>query len=350
MRSYRTFFPSTRVAVLGSLRSSAPRRVAEMDDEIGVVGNDGVVERQRADAAPATKRPLLRERRPARLPFVGHLDVERQRAFRGRVAPIEDLRHDLVAEIELRARNARLMLGDQQAHELGRARRSSFRLAELGDRVQLTDARFAVDIAERQAHFQQKRRARGTSRRRRVGSVAQFDIVDVLRVTAADVLLSDEVGRSKRRGVLRIRCWKELAHHGQRATNAAPRLRAARRVPPNRERRAPLAEVTRVVRRLGDPPLSDETQSVRMHQTVPALAIGTPAQVRARIQRALTGLSEEVRLADRDQAAEHAIERDLVGGQRRFAVPAPHPLIRVREKRVDDFAKRGARVRTVLFG
>ena len=87
-----------------------------------------------------------------------------------------------------------------------------------------------------------------------------------------------------------------------------------------------------------------------MHQAVPALAIGTPAQVRARIQRALAGPSEEVRLADRDQATEHAVERDLVDGKRRFAFPAPHPLIRVREKRVDDFAKRGAGVRTVLIG
>ena len=70
-------------------------------------------------AAPTVKRPSLRERRPGRLSLVGHLDVERQRALRGRIAPVEDLRHDLVAEVEVIAGNARLMRGDEQPHELG---------------------------------------------------------------------------------------------------------------------------------------------------------------------------------------------------------------------------------------
>ena len=74
--STRTFFPSTRVAVLRSFRSSRHVESAEVDDEIGVVGNDGVVERQRADPTPIAKRPLLRERWPARLAVVGHFDVE----------------------------------------------------------------------------------------------------------------------------------------------------------------------------------------------------------------------------------------------------------------------------------
>ena len=45
---------------------------------------------------------------PLDLPVVGDLDVEGQRPLRERVAAVEDLRHDLVAEIEVGAFNLRL--------------------------------------------------------------------------------------------------------------------------------------------------------------------------------------------------------------------------------------------------
>jgi hypothetical protein len=37
------------------------------------------------------------------LPFIGYLDVERERTFRPDVVAIVDLRHDLVAEVQPRA-------------------------------------------------------------------------------------------------------------------------------------------------------------------------------------------------------------------------------------------------------
>ena len=45
---------------------------------------------------------------PLDSPVVGDLDVEGQRPFRTRVAVVEDLRHDFVAEIEVGAFNLRL--------------------------------------------------------------------------------------------------------------------------------------------------------------------------------------------------------------------------------------------------
>ena len=63
----------------------APRRLAEMNHEVAVVRDDGVVEGQRANATPVAKGPALFELRPARLPVVGELDVEGQSALRRRV-------------------------------------------------------------------------------------------------------------------------------------------------------------------------------------------------------------------------------------------------------------------------
>ena len=112
-----------------------------MKHEIAVVGDDGVVERQRADATPVTERPPLLRYRPRRLAVVGDLDVERQRAFGRRIAAIEDLRHDLVPEVEALSLDSRLVGRDEQSHELRRVRDLACGLAELGDLIQLPDRR-----------------------------------------------------------------------------------------------------------------------------------------------------------------------------------------------------------------
>src|SRR5215475_7562403 len=77
---------------------------------------------------------------------ISHLDVESEGAFRLTVASVVDLRHDLVAEIQRLAIDPRLLRRDHQAHERRRFRGFGSWFAELSDLVQLTDARFLVDI------------------------------------------------------------------------------------------------------------------------------------------------------------------------------------------------------------
>ena len=78
----------------------SPRRMMEVDDEITVVRNDRPVEGDGSDATPIVEGAPLAERWALRLPVIGNLDVERERAFRSNVAVVVDLRHDLVAEVE----------------------------------------------------------------------------------------------------------------------------------------------------------------------------------------------------------------------------------------------------------
>ena len=116
--------------------------------EVAVVGDDSVVEHERADTAPVAERAPLFERRAGRFPFVGELDVEGELSLRRGIAAVEYLRHDLVAEVEAVAGDSRLIRRvDQQAHELRRARRLAGRLSQLRDRVQLADRRLLVDLA-----------------------------------------------------------------------------------------------------------------------------------------------------------------------------------------------------------
>jgi hypothetical protein len=82
-----------------------------------------VVEHERADRPPVLKRAPFPRRRSALLAFVRHPDVERQRALRERIAAIEDLRHDLVAEIEIGALDPWLIARDAKPQELRGPRR-----------------------------------------------------------------------------------------------------------------------------------------------------------------------------------------------------------------------------------
>src|SRR5262245_18376493 len=76
-----------------------PRRMMEMDDEIAVVRNDGPVESDRSDAAPVAEGAPLAEERAVRLPIIGDLVVEGERALRPGVSAVVYLRHDLVGPV-----------------------------------------------------------------------------------------------------------------------------------------------------------------------------------------------------------------------------------------------------------
>src|SRR6516165_12563217 len=69
-----------------------PRRMMEMDDEIAVVRNDRPVEGDGSDAAPIPEGAPLAEERAVRLPIIGDLDVEGERALRPGVAAVVNLR------------------------------------------------------------------------------------------------------------------------------------------------------------------------------------------------------------------------------------------------------------------
>src|SRR5262245_29972113 len=140
----------------------------------------------------------LAECRATRLPVIGNVDIERERAFRPDVAAVVDLRHDLVAEIQSRARDSGLGRRHRETHEGRRARGLAWRLSELRNLVELANARLLVDPVEHKADDHQQRHAQAAPQRRRVRSVEQFDVVDVVGVVAADILLSHETGGAQR--------------------------------------------------------------------------------------------------------------------------------------------------------
>src|SRR5215470_5240043 len=162
-----------------------PRRMMEMDDEIPIVRNDGLIEADGSDAAPIPEGAALAEERAVRLPVIGDLDVEGERALWQSVAAVVDLRHDLVAEIQFRAFDSVLAWRHRETHEGRRAHGLALRLSELRNLVELANARLLVDQAEHDPDDHQERHAQAPPQRRRVRSVEQFDVVDVVVVVAA---------------------------------------------------------------------------------------------------------------------------------------------------------------------
>src|SRR5215467_4677502 len=231
-----------------------PRRMMEMDDEIAVVRNDRAVEGDSSDAAPIAEDAALAEERAVCLPIIGDLDVEGERALRLGVAAVVDLRHDLVAEIQSRALDSGLAWGHRKTHEGRRARGLALRLSELRNLVELANARLLVDHDEHNPDDHQERHAQAAPHRRRVRSVEQFDVVDVVVMVAADVLLSHETGGAQGRDVIGVDGRVELAHQRQRPEMAAPRLAAAGRIAPHDQGAAAVAEIAGVAAVFGDLP------------------------------------------------------------------------------------------------
>src|SRR6516225_4134345 len=217
------------------------------------------------------------------------MDDERERALRPGVAAVVDLRHDLVAEIQSRAFDSGVAWRHSETHEGRRARRLSLRLSELRNLVELANARLLVDYAEHDPDDHQERHAQAPPQRRRVRSVEQFDVVDVVGVVAADILLGHETGGTQRRDVFRLRGREQLADHGQRAEMAAPRLAAAGRIAPHDQGPAAVAEIAGIAGVLRDLPQAGQANAVRMHQAAEASSIRATTQVGGGINRARGG-------------------------------------------------------------
>src|SRR5215472_1341249 len=113
---------------------------------------------------------------------------------------------------------------------------------QLRDLIELADRRFLVDAAEDQARHEQRAEAGAPPKRRGVGRVLEFGVIEVVGRVAADVLLRGEARRAQRLGVIGIDSGKELADERQRADVATPGLRAARRIPAHEQARLPPAK------------------------------------------------------------------------------------------------------------
>src|ERR1041384_6880546 len=92
--------------------------------------------------------------------------------------------------------------------------------------------------------------------------------------------------------MVRVGRRKEFPYHGQRTRPASTRVRAARRIAADRQCRAPLLEVSRVLGVGSDLPPSDETNPIGMNNPTEALAVRPPAQVGAGIHRARRGVAK----------------------------------------------------------
>src|SRR5262245_38818297 len=327
-----------------------PRRMMEMDDEIAVVRNDRAVEGDPSDAAPIPEGAPLAEERAVRLPVIRDLDVEGERALRPGVAAVVDLRHDLVAEIQSRALDSGLAWRHRETHEGRRARRVSLRLSELRNLVELANVRLFVDHAEHHPDDHQERHAQAPPQRRRVRSVEQFDVVDVVGVVAADILLGHETGGAQRRDVFRLRGREQLAHHRQRAEMAAPRLAATGRIAPHDQRPAAVAEIAGIAGVLRDLPQAGQANAVRMHQAAEAFSIRAPTQVGGGIDRARGGLAKGVGRTARQDAEEQAAQRDRVDRQRRLPGRPPCSLIGIGEQRFAHVGETRTGVGAVFIG
>src|SRR6266487_1876494 len=275
----------------------APRWMTEMDDEIAIIRNNRLVEGDDSDAAPIPEGAPLAEWRAVRLPVIGNVDVESERALRSDVAPVVDLRHDLVAEIQSRALDSGLTRRHRETHEGRCARGLSLRLSELCNLVELAYGRLLVDHSEHDPEDRQNRHTQAAPQRRRVRSVEQFDVVDVVVVVAADILLSDETGGAQRLDVIWVGRREQLAHQRQRPDMAAPRLAAAGRIAPHDQGPASVAEIAGIAGVFRNLPQAGQANAVRMHQAAEAFSIRAPTQVGGRINGTLGGLAKHVRSA-----------------------------------------------------
>src|SRR5260370_34654191 len=94
----------------------APGWMVEGQEEVGIGGRDGVVERERADAPPALEVTRLVQTQAVRLASIGYLDVKGDEPF-SLLGAVMNVAHDLVAKIEVVAVDARLVFGHEEAQE-----------------------------------------------------------------------------------------------------------------------------------------------------------------------------------------------------------------------------------------
>jgi hypothetical protein len=133
----------------------APSRVMEVKDEVSVVGSSGIVKCQRSNVPPTLERPPLAESRAVGVAIVGDFNIQRDLAFGHPTARVENLSHDLIAEIQAFTRNPWLIGRHEQAQKRRRSGRFAAGLPELRYFVELSKRWFPIDVIKDGARDEQ---------------------------------------------------------------------------------------------------------------------------------------------------------------------------------------------------
>ena len=168
-------------------------------------------------------------------------------------------------------------------------------LPKFGDLIQLPCRRLLVGLAKKKPFDSENRRTEPATPNAGVGRVAQFRIIDVASVVAAEVLLRNEAGGVKRLAVVRVRRRKELADHRQGPCSSAPCLPTTRRITCDQECSALLSKIARISGWLRNFPQTGEAYPIRMDNPPETLVIDTPAQIGMGIDSSGDCLAKEVR-------------------------------------------------------
>jgi hypothetical protein len=129
---------------------------------------------------------------------------------------------------------------------------------------------------------------------------------------------------------------------------AAPGFSTAGGIASHQQGMAAFAEIAGVICVFRDLPGSGEAYAVRMKDAAITLPIQAPPQIGFGIDLPLARSAKHVGPAKRQNAAEHARQRDFVDGQRRFAMCAPHALVRICKQRLLDLGEARAVIGAVF--
>src|SRR5258705_5262016 len=305
----------------------APARVVERNAVAAVVRADRFAESQGADALPVVHRHA-RQPLDAALPaVVRHADVEHHGTARRRVARIEHVAVDLLAEIEMLAFNPALPLRHPEHQVLGCMDWHGGILAELRGLVDLAGVCHLVESLEDRAGAKHDEKVNPAAVGMHVRRVHELRIVDVRGAHAAEILLHDHAGRNQRRGVLRIRRRIDLHAEAERPALATFGLVALGRETADGQALRSLRVVAGVLAVLRDLPGAEDADAVRRDDAPPSLAVRAPAEVGLRIHRSGRGLPELV--LSREQPAPRIPNRGPEQRQRTTFLTAGTATIRV---------------------
>ena len=320
----------------------------EVDDVVGVVRRDGFRESHRPDLLPVGDTHAAEPREADVSTLVGHEDVEVHGAGRRRVAGLEHVRVEFVAEVEAVPFDPPLSRGHLQHHVVGAPGRHVRGLAELGNLVQLAHVRHLVETEEVQPGAQHDEHVDPAAIAVDARHVHELDVIHVVGAHAAEIFLDDDAGGNERILMTRIHRRIHLHPEADRAPLAAHRLVAVGREPADRQTlRALLVEArVRVVGR--DLPRAEDADAVGRENPPESLAVFPPAQVRMRIDRPGRGLPQVLDAVERpgprvaDCRSEHR--------QRPGLLPAGAAAIGILEEGLPDLRVARALVSAVLVG
>ena len=288
--------PGRRIVAVGP-----PGRVVEVKHAVSVVRHHRVVERQRPDGSPVAERAPLAQRRSRRLSFIGEFHREGERPLWRRVAPVEDLRHHFVPEIDRVAGNPRMAGPTSSRMNVG---------ARVGCRGGLPSSATwyswrMVGCVSTDLKIAPVAISVGTPppRRSAVVSGAFSSSMSLMNSVSSPPISCCVMKLAVRSGVA---CSGSLVGYSLPTTLSIACGRGASRCN-TRSTWPPRAPRCRVRNTLytgvgGNPPSSDQADAVGMQETAESLAVEAPPQVGAGIDGSLGRLAKDVTLAERKKS------------------------------------------------